>query len=31
MRTLVNILLLPVRLVGSLFQAVGNLFRGSRT
>jgi hypothetical protein len=29
-RTLVNILLFPVRLVGRLIQAIGNVFRGSR-
>jgi hypothetical protein len=30
MRTIVNILLLPVRLLGSLLRAIGNVFSGSR-
>jgi hypothetical protein len=30
MRTIVNILLLPVRLLGGLLTAIGNVFRGSR-
>ncbi len=30
MRALVNLLLLPVRLVGALLESIGNVFRGSR-